>query len=1030
MARQRSPFPSTRSSAEITVIDSSSDFTHPNQQTFDRLQLSLQLGLRRQIFLAVCDDLAERDRRVTQLAQALAPTVADYPRVVHLTLNAVDPNPIAQISQWLSQSPPPVVQGQRSPMPAFQITGIEQLIRQSSVVQRLFFNYLQNVERSLPRLESSLIFWLSRPWLNMLPQSAPDFWRCRTAVFEFLGDPTPVMGGLPSQGDRPVDISAILPDLTDSESETVDLPASLLAELMTDAGGEQVPPWVAPDQHDQVSDLPLSPNHPVDLPGLPVEEILAEETLAEEISAPLAETEEILPEEIATEEILAEEISARLLEEVALEGFAPGGGATEEDRGTESELDPSDAPLVSDAPMPTVIPAETGIALPLSQEELLKILNHDLTQLTWQTYPESITEELLLNPPPPEEDEAWEHANSTGDRPAWPQEAETEAHNGAYDSLEPSAMNGQTAEPAQDGSDRPDSYADSYPDPYSDPYPANDNDHAFPAPVEDVPAPGSEEDEPDLGNGKTLRWVTTARPHPRQPAPATDTESVLTAQEQEAAPLVSRTSVVQPSRPPQPDPDQMVKEVRKTLQQKLKGVRAASHAVSQQRAAVSVVSRTVEEDHSEEAAHLAIVPDASLPTEQLDPLSLKDQIERLHKQHAPPSLLANAYRTLGNVYRDRIERGLASEADLQSAIQSYEQVLVWLHETSPLWADVLNDLGNLYWMLSRRSPQPGDALGNLQQAVQAYQLALNKINMQTQAASYSMVQSNLGAAYGDLARYQDTAENLQRSIHAYQQALRHRNPQEDAQRYALTQNNLGTTYWNLAQHHQPKVYLKQAIAAYSEALRYYSPETEPLNHAMIQNNLGTAYWNLAQHERPREWLMLALAAYRTALRYRTRQTAPVAYAATQNNLGTAYWHLANHAKDSPDARLDYLQQAIASYKAAVAIAHHLHQDPTAPPLNFDIHATHNNLGLAHYQLGNDGQLSLDSDTRTAHLESALEHHVQALQGWEHRPDLRDATLKCVLQAIRAAYAQSGIAGQNAALSKVPGQYLTELLPQL
>lgn len=458
----------------------------------------------------------------------------------------------------------------------------------------------------------------------------------------------------------------------------------------------------------------------------------------------------------------------------------------------------------------------------------------------------------------------------------------------------------------------------------------------------------------------------------------------------------------------------MLQAVRKVLRQ------PSSHR-ERNTTAVSVVDRVATD-----------APPTPLPTvADLDPLTLQDQIERLHKQQAPPALLANAYRTLGNLYRDRIERGIASAEDLRAAIQAYEQVLVWLHETSPLWTDVLNDLGNLYWMLSRQSPSLDAILSNLQQAIQAYQLALNKINIQSQTASYTMVQSNLGAAYGDLARYQDTADNLQRSVQAYQQALRYRKPEDEPQRYALTQNNLGTTYWNLAQHHQPKVYLKQAIAAYSEALRYYSPEAEPMNHAMIQNNLGTAYWNLAQHERPREWLMLALAAYRTALRYRTRQGAPGAYAATQNNLGTAYWHLANHANEDAAARLDYLQQAIAAYDAAIAIAHDLqdHGD-SSPPLNFDICATYNNLGLAHSQLANDSQIQLSGDRRQTHLKSALSYHLKALAGWQQRPDLREATLKCVVQTIRACYTHGGISGQNTALSQVPGHLLPDLLPQL
>ena len=194
--------------------------------------------------------------------------------------------------------------------------------------------------------------------------------------------------------------------------------------------------------------------------------------------------------------------------------------------------------------------------------------------------------------------------------------------------------------------------------------------------------------------------------------------------------------------------------------------------------------------------------------------------------------------------------------------------------------------------------------------------------------------------------------------------------------------------------------LKQAIAAYSEALRFYDPATEPLNYAMIQNNMGTAYWNLAQYDRPRDWLALSLAAYRMALKYRTLETAPIAYAATQNNIGTAYWHMANHAEDAA-MRIDYLNQAIAAYEATLSAANQLQEDPTQlqtmPLLNFDLVATQNNLGLAHYQVATDTQAKLTTDQQFHHLSAALIHHLQALQAWSQTPELRQTALGRVMK---------------------------------
>jgi tetratricopeptide (TPR) repeat protein len=389
------------------------------------------------------------------------------------------------------------------------------------------------------------------------------------------------------------------------------------------------------------------------------------------------------------------------------------------------------------------------------------------------------------------------------------------------------------------------------------------------------------------------------------------------------------------------------------------------------------------------------------------------------------------------------------------AIQAYEQALTWFNqvppanpssstaamESSTFGADVLNDLGNLYWMLSHRALDPEPRLSCLKQGISAYQIALTKVDPVAQPHCYAMIHNNLGAAYGDLARHQDPVENLQQSIASYQAALQYRGANVEPLKYAATQNNLGTAYWNLAQHQQTVIHLKQAIAAYNEALQYYNPEREPINYAMIQNNLGTTYWNLAQYEQAaassdadpeftgtsQEFLLRAVDAYQIALIYRTPQVAPAAYAATQNNLGTAYWHLASQTQTNHEARQNYLQQAIAAYAAALAMAQHPEQPLV---LTFDLFATHNNLGLAYYQVATDPHFLVDKATQANYLESALNHHLQALQGWEQKPDFYQTALSYVVQTVRSFYSECGLQGQNLALSQLPGHLLPEIMRRL
>ncbi|MDJ0703700.1 MAG: tetratricopeptide repeat protein [Leptolyngbyaceae cyanobacterium MO_188.B28] len=181
-----------------------------NQRTYQQLKLTFSLNLRRQLLIAVCDDIVLQKRLATQLEADLtellnpydqasaqekpenpSSTFAKFPKLAHLVLNPERPDLPTQIVQWVKQHRPP----QRSTpwrMPDFQILGVEQLTRQPAAVQRRFLDSLQRIEALLPRLDSNLLLWLPWPWFRTIQQSAPEFWRYHSGVFEFAGEPTPV----------------------------------------------------------------------------------------------------------------------------------------------------------------------------------------------------------------------------------------------------------------------------------------------------------------------------------------------------------------------------------------------------------------------------------------------------------------------------------------------------------------------------------------------------------------------------------------------------------------------------------------------------------------------------------------------------------------------------------------------------------------------------------------------------------------------------------------------------------------------
>ncbi|WP_017655082.1 tetratricopeptide repeat protein [Fortiea contorta] len=228
-----------------------------NRQVYNRLKLALSLGLRRQLFLAVCDDLHLRNQVAARLHSTLAYPVGQvlyqpanahqistpaYPQLVTLRLNLSDPNPIEQVNQWLGSYPPPIVgaakdsPGRPLPTPVFQIVGVEQLTKQPVAIQRLFLHHLRLSEQYLSTpeagkfLESSLLLWVPRPWLSAIQQSAPKFWHCRTGVFLFAGEPTPTANnsGYPERfsTDKSLDLGNLEPSILEESINQAELNAA------------------------------------------------------------------------------------------------------------------------------------------------------------------------------------------------------------------------------------------------------------------------------------------------------------------------------------------------------------------------------------------------------------------------------------------------------------------------------------------------------------------------------------------------------------------------------------------------------------------------------------------------------------------------------------------------------------------------------------------------------------------------------------------------------------------------------------
>ncbi|WP_353929996.1 tetratricopeptide repeat protein [Okeanomitos corallinicola TIOX110] len=428
---------------------------------------------------------------------------------------------------------------------------------------------------------------------------------------------------------------------------------------------------------------------------------------------------------------------------------------------------------------------------------------------------------------------------------------------------------------------------------------------------------------------------------------------------------------------------------------------------------VSLVQVTLNQNISEDAE------------ENLQPKQILWEIEQLKIQKAPKEEIATGYHKLGNLYRSRIEEGQISLENLMVAIIAYQES-VSHDDNSPHLPDTLNDLGTLYWMLHRTPGSSEEGKTYIEQGIEFYQLAIKLITPDSQPEIYARVQNNLATAYGDLTRYSNPVENWQKAVQAYNEALRYRTEKSDPLKYAACQNNLGTAYWHLGQYSEPIEHLQKAITAYKSALIYYQADDEPSKYGMLQNNIGTAYWNLSQYNKPLENLQLAVDFYQEALKYRTPNNTPTACAATRNNLGTAYWHIANLPEVTKEIRQNFLQLCIKTYQETVSLANSLN----SINLSFDLLATYNNLGLAHYTLVTDPYFKEDKKTLSQHLESSLANHAQALAGLGQNPEAYQTTFNHIIKIIRTFHNELGIQGQNLALSKIPSHLIPEILPKL
>ncbi|WP_428696949.1 tetratricopeptide repeat protein [Stappia sp.] len=249
-------------------------------------------------------------------------------------------------------------------------------------------------------------------------------------------------------------------------------------------------------------------------------------------------------------------------------------------------------------------------------------------------------------------------------------------------------------------------------------------------------------------------------------------------------------------------------------------------------------------------------------------------------------------------------------ARLEQAVEAYRLALEErMRERVPLyWATTQNDLGAGLAELGVRDAYPA----RLEQAVEAFRLALEERTRERVPLDWAMTQNNLGNALQELGTREAGTARLQQAVEAFRLALEELTRERVPLYWATTQNNLGNALRELGTREAGTARLEEAVGAYRLALEEWTRQRVPLDWAMTQNNLGSALAELGTREADPARLEQAVAAYRLALEERTRQRVPLDWATTQNNLGTALGELGT--REAGTARL---KQAVEAYRLAL-----------------------------------------------------------------------------------------------------------------
>lgn len=250
--------------------------------------------------------------------------------------------------------------------------------------------------------------------------------------------------------------------------------------------------------------------------------------------------------------------------------------------------------------------------------------------------------------------------------------------------------------------------------------------------------------------------------------------------------------------------------------------------------------------------------------------------------------------------------------DIAAAIRLYETALeLCPRELSLLAARVRARLGTALMAF------PSETTDSLEQAREAFETAVVTLAAEGLDEEIAEAEMNLGLALQSLAGHHKA--RIQDAIGAYQRALqkfdKHRYPKE----FAILQNNLATAFLSIPFSNEGSK-MREALAAqaFEEGLSVVNLVEHPSEYAMLQNNLGNALQYVSSSHRIENGFR-ALEAYDEALKVRTARTTPGEYANTIANKANCLANLPDDPAGIESDNPSNCATAVALYREAAGI---------------------------------------------------------------------------------------------------------------